>query len=86
MKWSSFRPLSVVGGVGGLNEWVNMFIARTSPATPIRYLPFWAILKPISFRLIDCVAVPSESTSVTRESAHITAYESPWMPIIVVTA
>ena len=42
---SSFLPLRVGGATGGVKVWVKRLIARRSPAVPIRYLPFTAILE-----------------------------------------
>ena len=44
MYSSSFLPLRFGGQVGSWSVWVNRLIARRSPAVPIRYLPFTAIL------------------------------------------
>ena len=44
MYSSSFLPFNVGGQVGSCRVWVRRLIALRSPAVPIRYLPFTAIL------------------------------------------
>ena len=52
MNSSSFLPLRVGGHTGGVRVWVNRLIALRSPAVPIRYLPFTAILDVSGLRVL----------------------------------
>jgi len=48
---SSFLPLRLGGQIGGANVCVKRFMALRSPAVPIRYLPFTAILEVSALRV-----------------------------------
>ncbi len=50
-----------------------MLIARTSPAAPNRYLPFWAILLEPAPRVVIWNANPDSSIDETLESVQTTA-------------
>ena len=52
MNSSSFLPLRFSGHTGGLRVWVNRLMALKSPAVPMRYLPFAAILEVSGLRVI----------------------------------
>ena len=52
MNSSSFLPLRFGGQTGGLRVWVRRLIALRSPAVPIRYLPFTAILEVSVLRVL----------------------------------
>ena len=52
MNSSSFLPRRVGGHTGGVRVWVSRLIALRSPAVPIRYLPFTAILDVSGFRVL----------------------------------
>lgn len=49
---SSFLPLRFGGQIGGLRVWVRRLMALRSPAVPIRYFPFVAILDVSCLRVI----------------------------------
>lgn len=48
---SSFLPLRLGGQIGGVKVCVKRFMALRSPAVPMRYLPFTAILEVSAFRV-----------------------------------
>lgn len=52
MNSSSFLPLRLGGHIGGLRVWVRRLMALRSPAVPMRYLPFTAILDVSGLRVI----------------------------------
>lgn len=52
MNSSSFLPRRVGGHTGGVSVWANRLIALRSPAVPIRYLPFTAILDVSGFKVL----------------------------------
>ena len=52
MKLSSFLPFRFGGQTGGLRVWVSRLMALRSPAVPIKYLPFTAILEVSGFRVL----------------------------------
>ena len=52
MNSSSFLPRRVGGHTGGVRVWVSRLIALRSPAVPIKYLPFTAILDVSGFRVL----------------------------------
>lgn len=49
---SSFLPLRFGGQIGGLSVWVSRLMALRSPAVPIKYLPFTAILEVSVLRVL----------------------------------
>lgn len=52
MNSSSFLPFRFGGQIGGLRVWVRRLMALRSPAVPIRYLPFTAILEVSVLRVL----------------------------------
>jgi len=73
MNASSFFPLVVGDGTGGVNEWCRMLIARTSPAAPRMYLPLNAILDEPAPSVVIWYANPPSSNDEMRESVPIAA-------------